>query len=195
MIGFIEGKIIWADNNTVIVSANGIGYEITFRNNITISEYGTEFRLFITQKISEFGQAMFGFRTIEEKMLFENLESIKGVGAKVIFTILSSLEITTYAQLQNLKLEELVKLPGVGKSTGQKFLLGLSSKLKKEFELEKMIDNKVEIEKRFKGEIDLLVEWGLRKNDLVSFIKENQLLFEGKSSEQVIQLLLKNFNR
>jgi Holliday junction DNA helicase RuvA len=180
----------------VIISANGIGYEIAYPNNYVVSEYGETRRLFLSHKVSEYGESLFGFASIEEKIIFEQLENLKGIGSKAIFTIMSILEIRTIADLQNISLDQLVKLPGVGKTTAQKFLLALSNKLKKEFNLE--YQDKAaqkDVESEYKNEIALLVEWGMKKSELIHYIKENKPQLEGKNSDQVIQHLLKAFRR
>lgn len=196
MIAFIEGKLIWADRDTAIIAAQGVGYTIHIKNTWTSSEFGTEKRLFLSHKISEYGETLYGFETIDEKMIFEQLENIKGIGSKAIYTIMSDLQLRTVSDLQSIVLDQLVKLPGIGKTTAQKFLLGLSNKLKKDFNLE--YEEKVqkqEIQTQFKNEIELLVEWGMKKNELLDFIKENPDLFANKNSDQVIQILLKNFRK
>jgi Holliday junction DNA helicase RuvA len=195
MIGFLKGTIVWADQRNIILSINGLGYEVNCYNEFTTSDLGKEIALFITQKISEYGQSLFGFKTIEEKIIFESLDSIKGLGSKVVFTIMSELKVSGISDLQNLNLDQLVKLPGVGKSTAQKFLLGLSNKLKKEFDLEKLKETSADFASKYKGEIDLLVEWGMKKSELLDFLKENSEFIEGKSSESIIQLVLKNFRK
>lgn len=196
MIGYIEGTLIWSTTNLIILSVNGLGYEVYFHNNFTHSDYGLIKKVFISHKISEYGETLYGFESIEEKLIFENLENIKGVGSKVIYTIMSELVIKSASDLPSISLDSLVKLPGVGKSTAQKFLLGLSNKLKKEFDLESLkSETSDELEKKYKNEIELLVEWGMRKSDLVAFIKDNQSSLADMNSDQLIQTILKSFKK
>jgi Holliday junction DNA helicase RuvA subunit len=197
MIGYLNGTIVWSDNSKIILSVNGVGYEVYYPNYIASNEYGSSMALYIASKISEYGQALYGFNSIEEKLIFEILDNIKGVGSKAIFTIMSILEIKTFSQLKDIELDDLTKLPGVGRSTAQKFLLGLSTKIKKDFDLEKVktVNNKSAIESTYKNEIELLVEWGMRRVDIVEFIANNKESFEGKSSESVIKLILQNFRK
>ena len=196
MISYLQGTLIWADKNTVIISPTGVGYEVKYENTYVVSDYGSTVVLFITHKISEYGESLFGFATIEEKIIFDQLENIKGIGSKVIFTIMSALSIKTISDLQNLSLDNLVKLPGVGKATAQKFLLALSGKLKKEFSLEFLeeVQNK-DIETLYKNEIDLLVEWGMHKAELVAYLRDNSEVLAGVGSDRLIQIVLKNLKK
>lgn len=193
MIGYLNGKLIWANANSIIISVNGIGYEINYFNNLTSSDFGQNTELFITHKISEFGQTLFGFKTIEEKIIFEELDNIKGVGSKAIFNIMSTLEIDSFAKLQTLKLDQLTAVKGVGKSIAQKLLLGISTKLKKDFDLnpENTPLNSKEIEKEYNDVINMLVEWGYKRKDLITFLAQNTDEIKGKNVEKIIEFTLK----
>jgi holliday junction DNA helicase RuvA len=196
MISYLEGKLIWSDKSSVIVSPAGIGYEVNYENSYVVSEYGSIVRLFITHKISEYGESLYGFLTIDEKIIFDQLENIKGIGSKAIFTIMSSLQIKTISDLQNISLDQLVKLPGVGKATAQKFLLALSGKLKKEFSLEYQDEAKnKDIETLYKSEIELLVEWGMKKSELVAYLRDNSEVLAETNSDKLIRRVLKDFKK
>lgn len=194
MIGFLKGKIIYRDSSRVIINVKNTGYEVYFRLHSEEYNLHEEIPLYIVQKYSEYGVSLYGFKSIDEKIIFEILDSIKGVGSKAIFAIMNALDITSPSQLKNLKLDELTKVPGVGKSTAQKFLLGLSSKLKKDFVIEddEPAKSKDKIDVQFKNEIALMVEWGMKKSDIIDFIKENKDSLEGKKSEEIIKFILKN---
>ncbi len=194
MIAYLHGKLIWAEPNAIILSINGLGYEVNYVNEFSISDYGIEFDLFTTHKISEYGQTLFGFRKIEEKIIFEELNNIKGIGSKVVFTIMSALKITSWSDLQNTKLDDLVKITGVGKSTAQKLLLGISTKLKKDFDINGDIskqDSKT-FEKKYNEVINMLEEWGIKKKILVEFFANHDSELADKSTEKIIEFTLKN---
>lgn len=198
MIGYLSGKLIWADAKNCIISANGVGYEINYFNSLTYSDFGTTIELFVTVRKSEYDENIFGFRSIEEKMLFESIISIKGIGARVVFNIFSEKQITTLEHLRDLRVDDLTKIQGVGKTTAQKFILGIANKIKKELDIKKLTaegDGKVGIEKEFKGEIDLLIDWGMRKNEVIEFLKENKQSIQGMKSEQIIQFILKSLRK
>src|SRR5687768_13698099 len=128
MIAYLKGKIKYTDTKVIILDVQNVGYEINFLNNFTRSDFGSDLEVYIVQKFSEYGVSLFGFSTMEERIIFEVLDNIKGIGSKSIYAIMSLLEIRTASDLQKISLNDLVGLPGIGKSTGQKFLLGLSTK-------------------------------------------------------------------
>lgn len=195
MIAYISGKIIWANREIVLIEASGIGYEINYRNSISRREYGSIKSLFLSHKISEFGEVLYGFASLDEKMIFESLSSIKGIGPKVIFQIMHDLKIRTISDLSKITLENLLEVDGVGKTTAQKFLLGLSTKFKKEFGIAKVTSNEFRnIEAKFEDSINVLVEWGVKRKNIVEFLNKNYDVVANLKTEKVIEYVLKNMN-
>ena len=197
MIGYLEGKLVWASQDMVIISVQGLGYEVNYKNNFALSDLGSDLKLYIVHKISEYGQNLFGFSSSIEKVIFENLDNIKGIGSKIIFGIMSEKEIRTFSDLQTLTLDELVKIPGVGKSTAQKFLLALSNKLKKEISLDEIEANNESnnLEKIYENEINVLVEWGINKKSVLAYLKENKSQLSNYDGRLLIQNILKEFGK
>ena len=193
MIAYLDGKLVWTGNNSIILSVQGLGYEVNYFHSLTTSDLGSSLQLFVTHKISEYGQVLYGFNKIEEKIIFEELINIKGVGAKVVFTIMGALEINSWSKLQTLKLDDMTKITGVGKATAQKLLLGISTKLKKDFIMddENKIDTK-SIEKKYSEVISMLEEWGIKKKNLLEFFSSNDENLDGKPTEKIIEYTLKN---
>lgn len=190
MIGFLDGKLIFITPLTVLINVNGLGYEVNYRNELSNSDLGNRIELFVSHKFSEFGQVLYGFKSIEEKLIFENLASIKGIGPKTVFSIVSELKIYNYNDLREIKLDALTKVSGVGKTTAQKFLLGLSGKLKSEFIIDEVQDID-KLKEEFSEEIEVLVGWGIKKNDLLIFLSKHYDEISGKGKEKVIQFVLK----
>ncbi|MCX5783606.1 MAG: Holliday junction branch migration protein RuvA, partial [Elusimicrobia bacterium] len=72
MIGFIKGEIIFKDGSSVIVSANGVGYEVNVAQ-INLEKFlpGMAAEFFITESMSPYdGVSLYGFLSREEKELF-----------------------------------------------------------------------------------------------------------------------------
>ncbi|MFW5719708.1 MAG: Holliday junction branch migration protein RuvA [Candidatus Dojkabacteria bacterium] len=196
MIGYISGTVVWVEPARVIMNAGGVGYEVVFQNRLTREDQGNELALYICHKISEYGETMYGFLTMEEKLIFETLDDIKGVGSKVVYSIITGAQVKSFSDLQNISLDELVKLNGVGRATAQKFLLGLSNKLKKEIDLEKLTQENGKRQRplQFAQEIETLVSWGMKRKDLETFVTEHEAEIKGMNSEQFIKHALKHLH-
>src|SRR5512145_2251374 len=132
MIAYLRGAILEKHPNQVIVDAGGVGYDVT----IPISTYsalpavGAEVRLRIHTHVREDALALFGFLTQEEKTLFERLIDVSGIGPKLAVTVLSGLPTTDLiAAIRHGHVEQLVRIPGVGKKTAERIVLELRDKL------------------------------------------------------------------
>ena len=95
MIAHLRGKLLSKWPNRVIIEAAGVGYEV-FIPVSTFYEMGdvaTEVSLQVYSYVRQESFSLYGFRTEQEKSLFEKLLSVSGVGPKLAITILSGLEI------------------------------------------------------------------------------------------------------
>lgn len=132
MIAHLRGTILEKHPNQVIVETGGVGYDVT----IPISTFsalpaaGSEVRLCIHTHVREDALSLYGFLTAEEKALFEKLIGISGIGPRLAVTVLSGLPtadlVTAIRQGQ---VEQLVRIPGVGKKTAERIILELRDKL------------------------------------------------------------------
>ncbi len=132
MIGHLRGTVIEKHPNEVVVEAAGVGYEV----QIPISTYtslpdaGKTVALRIYTHVREDALALFGFATAEEKMLFERLISVSGIGPKLAITVLSGLPTADLVgAIRTEDVQRLVRIPGVGKKTAERIVLELKDKV------------------------------------------------------------------
>jgi len=132
MIGHLRGTVIEKHPNEVVVEAAGVGYEvqIPISTYTALPEAGAMVALRIYTHVREDALALFGFATAEEKMLFERLISVSGIGPKLAITVLSGLPTADLvAAIRTEDLQRLVRIPGVGKKTAERIVLELRDKL------------------------------------------------------------------
>ena len=132
MIAHLRGTLLQKHPNQVIVDVQGVGYEVA----IPVSAYsslpdpGAEVRLHIHMHVREDALLLFGFITPADKMLFEKLISVSGIGPKLAITALGGLTAPELASaIRSGSLEQLVRLPGVGKKTAERMVVELRDKL------------------------------------------------------------------
>jgi len=132
MIGHLRGIVLEKHPNQVIVEAAGVGYDV----QIPISTYtslpaeGNPVALRIYTYVREDALVLFGFATPEEKVVFERLIAVSGIGPKLAVTVLSGLptaELVT--AIRSSDVQRLVRIPGVGKKTAERMILELKDKL------------------------------------------------------------------
>ncbi|BDQ04709.1 MAG: Holliday junction ATP-dependent DNA helicase RuvA [Candidatus Dojkabacteria bacterium] len=195
MIAYIRGRIIWFCSDKVIVEISGIGYAINFKNTFASEDVKKQINLFITVKRSEFSEELYGFASIEEKLLFDKLINIKGVGAKQIFQIMHQLSIKNISDLSNITLDKLMQVSGVGKKTAQKFMFGLSIITKDEGGFEQMMQSApIDIKNKFRLIISALKEFGFSQYELEDFILKNYEYLCSLDTKEVIEYVLKNIS-
>ena len=74
--------------------------------------------------------SLFGFVSAADKALFEKLITVSGIGPKLAVTALSGLTASELAAaIRNGAVEQLVRIPGVGKKTAERMVLELRDKL------------------------------------------------------------------
>lgn len=132
MIAHLRGKLISKNPNKVIIEAAGVGYEVTIPVSTfyELTAQGTEVGLHIYTHVREDSLALFGFRTEREKILFERLISVSGIGPKLAITILSGLEMEELiAAIRKGDVTKLTHIPGVGRKTAERLIVELKEKL------------------------------------------------------------------
>ncbi len=132
MIAFLRGKLLEKHPNQVIVETGGVGYDVLIPVSTftALPEAGSEVRLCIHTHVREDALALFGFLTSEEKIIFEKLISVSGIGPKLAITVLSGLSTADLIPaIRNGYVEQLVRIPGVGKKTAERMVLELKDKL------------------------------------------------------------------
>jgi Holliday junction DNA helicase RuvA len=132
MIAHLRGKLLVKHPNQVVVETAGVGYEV----NISVPTFselpanGSEVALHIHTHVREDVIALYGFLRPAEKVLFEKLMTVSGIGAKLAITILSGMAADEMAAaIRGNDLARLTKIPGIGKKTAERMVLELRDKL------------------------------------------------------------------
>ena len=132
MIGYLSGKILEKDANTVIVDVGGVGYEVTIPLSTfyELGEPGSDVSLRIFTHVREDALQLFGFKTTRERDLYLKLISVQGIGAKSGITMLSGMSADEIvAAIRTNNLVRLTSIPGVGKKTAERMVIELRDKI------------------------------------------------------------------
>jgi Holliday junction DNA helicase RuvA len=132
MIAFLRGKLLEKHPNQAIVETGGVGYDVIIPVSTfsSLGEQGSEIRLRIHTHVREDALQLFGFLTVEEKAVFERLIAVSGIGPKLAITVLSGLPTADLiAAIREGRVEQLVRIPGVGKKTAERMVLELKDKM------------------------------------------------------------------
>ncbi|PYT01789.1 MAG: Holliday junction branch migration protein RuvA [Acidobacteria bacterium] len=132
MIGFLSGKILEKDANTVIVDVGGVGYEVTIPLSTfyELGEVGSDIQLRIFTLVREDALQLFGFKTSRERDIYLKLISVQGIGAKSGIAMLSGMNADEIvAAIRTNNLVRLTSIPGVGKKTAERMVVELRDKI------------------------------------------------------------------
>jgi Holliday junction DNA helicase RuvA len=132
MISHLRGTLLEKHPNQIVIDVHGVGYEVA----IPVSAYsslpglGGPVQMHIHQHVREDILALYGFPTKDDKILFEKLIAVSGIGPKLAITALSGLTTEDLvAAIRSGAVEQLVRIPGVGKKTAERMVLELRDKL------------------------------------------------------------------
>ncbi len=131
MIAHLRGKLMQKDPARVIVDVNGIGYEVyvPLTTFTALPETGSDVSIDIHTHVREDVIALYGFSTRRERMIFEKLMTISGIGPKLAVTILSGGSVEELVgAIKRSDLARLTAIPGVGKKTAERIILELKDK-------------------------------------------------------------------
>ena len=132
MIALLRGQLIEKHPNQVIVETGGVGYDVVIPVSTfsALPDTGVEVRLRIHTHVREDALALFGFLTSDEKTIFERLISVSGIGPTLAIKVLSGMATSDLtAAIRNGHIDQLVRIPGVGKKTAERIVLELKDKL------------------------------------------------------------------
>lgn len=132
MIEYISGSLAELTPTYAVIDNNGLGYLI----NISLTTYAelegkADVKLLIHEAIREDAYVLFGFATAQERVLFQQLIGVSGVGANTARMILSAiapseLEIVIVSGDD----KKLKAVKGVGAKTAQRIIVDLKDKIK-----------------------------------------------------------------
>ncbi|PKM70221.1 MAG: Holliday junction branch migration protein RuvA [Firmicutes bacterium HGW-Firmicutes-19] len=129
MIAFIRGKVHAFGLDWVILDTQGVGYRIGFPRPEVLS-LNSEVLLYTYQHIREDEISLYGFLSMDELRLFEQLLSVKGLGPKTALNMMTASSfIKIIAAIESGDVTFLKTMPGIGAKTASQIVLDLKGKL------------------------------------------------------------------
>jgi len=195
MFAYLRGKLAFKSNDNAIVDVNGVGYslQIPFSTYQLLPDIDQDVKLYTYMAVREDNISLFGFSSIEEKRIFEQLISVSGIGPKLGVGILSDITPADFSlAVITDDVNRLTKISGIGKKTAQRIIIELKDKMKTEDVkatteapvLRSVINNDVE------EAISALQVLGYPNKEAVNMV--NSVVQEGMKVEEIIKLALKN---
>jgi Holliday junction DNA helicase RuvA len=131
MIDFISGIIAEKTPTRIIVESTGIGYSLLISTSTykELPSVGDNVKLKTYLHVREDNILLFGFSGDKERIVFEGLISVSGIGPRLAQTILSGLRLEELMlSIQRSDIEKLTSISGVGTKTAQRIIIELKEK-------------------------------------------------------------------
>ena len=182
MIAFVRGTAVDMTENSVIVEAGGIWYEIYMTGtDLSQIHMGEEVKIHTYFNVREDAMQLYGLRSKDDLQMFKLLLGVNGVGPKAAVGVLAGItaDELRFAILSD-DVKTLSKAPGIGKKTAQKLILELKDKMKLEdaFELklaheqEKAVAGLGEISDGRQEAVEALVALGYSSTDALRAVRK-----------------------
>ena len=134
MIGYLKGTLLQRAPERILLDVQGVGYSVSIPLSTfyELEKVGDErpIGLFIHTHVREDAIELFGFWTERERLLFEKLITVSGIGPKLARVILSGMPSEELlAALSAGDASRLATIPGIGKKTAERMLVDLKDKV------------------------------------------------------------------
>jgi Holliday junction DNA helicase RuvA len=131
MIATLTGEIKSISLDRAIIEVGGVGLSVNLTANAaTHLNLGTIVTFHTSLVVREESLTLYGFLTAESKQLFEQVQTVSGIGPKVALAILGSLtpqDLAAAIATENIAAIE--RVPGIGRKGAQRLILELRGKL------------------------------------------------------------------
>lgn len=132
MIARLQGELIERRDARIVLDVGGVGYRVHVPSSTAqrLPPTGEVVTVHVYTHVREDVLALYGFVTEDEKLLFEDIISVSGMGPRLALTSLSTLQPSEFRRaVSNEDVTALTRISGVGKKTAQRLILELKGKL------------------------------------------------------------------
>lgn len=135
MISYIKGPFVELIEDTIIVEAGNIGYQIRVPLSLLeqLPKPGSVVMIYTYFQIREDGAYLYGFLNRQDLLMFKQLIGVNGIGPKGALGILSALRPDELRMaIISGDAKAIARAPGIGAKTAQRVILDLKDKIQVE---------------------------------------------------------------
>jgi Holliday junction DNA helicase RuvA len=132
VIAFLTGTLVSRDASSALLEVHGVGFRLLMstRSLAWLPEQGGRVTVHTYLHVREDELTLYGFANAGERVAFEALLGVSGVGPKVALAVLSVMSEDDLAQaVATEDVASLSAAPGIGKKTAQRIILDLAGRL------------------------------------------------------------------
>ena len=136
MFYYLNGTLEYREANICVIDCSGVGYKLTVSLNTSdslVNKLNQKVKLYTYLAVREDGIELFGFGTNEERVCFNQLIGVSGVGPKAAMSILSTLSPDAFSlAVCTEDVKAISKAPGIGAKSAARIILELKDKVSKD---------------------------------------------------------------
>jgi len=193
MLSYLKGSLISVGDDSVEIEINGMGFNIQIPSSDIplLPPAGKEVKILTHLILQEDKVGLFGFLEEKEKLIFQRLLSVAGIGPKAALALLSSFSSAALAEIIiNEDIAQLTTVPGIGKKTAQRLVLELKEKMESEVEINSSKKTKVTAVEAEEA-LAALCSLGYQKSEVWPILEDFGRNQEKHSVEELILKTLK----
>ena len=190
MIDFVDGILVTKSPSFAVVKSGGLGLRamISLTSFDDLPAVGKEARLWTVVQIRDEEISIFGFSTLEERWLFQQLITVNGVGPKLAMIVLSASRPNVIRRaVADGDSDRLKTIPRIGSKIADRIVLELKKKLGEELPDSAPVGG---VAGEFRSAVDALVALGFSRADAEKAV-ESARKRGGTSIEELIKLSLR----
>lgn len=135
MFSYIRGPLVEVLEDTIVVEAGSIGWNIRVPLSVLerLPRTGEEVRIYTSFQVREDAMTLYGFLSRQDLQMFRMLLGVNGIGPKAALGILSAMrpEDLRMAILSE-DARSIARAPGIGPKTAKRVILDLKDRIKME---------------------------------------------------------------
>lgn len=192
MYAYIKGKLVASNPMSVVIEAGPVGYQILIPAHVffKLPPLGKEVLLYTSFIVRELSHTLYGFLTMQERELYEELMGVTGVGPKVALNLIGHLPVEEMQRaIAEHDIARISKVPGIGKKTAERLIVELRDKLNRIFPHHYALP----VDNNMQDAMQALINLGYQQNVASNALKKSlQTLPEGADVVMLITEALKN---
>lgn len=204
MFYYIMGTLEYRDATTCVIDCGGVGYKMTvslITSESLVNKLGQKVKLFTYLAVREDGIELFGFGSNEERLCFNQLTSVSGVGPKAAMSILSVMTPDKFSvSVCTEDVKTISKAPGVGAKTAARIVLELKDKISKDmmsvsnkFDISPQVISNVSLSGKVNEATQALMVLGYDKNSILTALKDIDT--SALETADIVKAVLKKFSQ
>ena len=190
MYYYLKGTIVEQGENYIVIDVSGVGYQVLVMHPEEFPLFEIV-RIYIAHIVSEDEEYFVGFKDLQEKKVFNQLISVKGIGPRTALTALRGITIDEFIRCIEFEdVKRLKKLDGIGPKAASQIILDLKGSLSDFGVVSSQTKvNKPVLTKNQEDAIQGLKLWGFKAKDIEECLE--RINDTSLSTEEYIRLCLK----